>query len=42
MPSPVVGENLYADGGRGIFLINQLMDSVEFGRGGTEITMRKK
>ena len=41
VPSPVVGKNIYADSGRGIFLINQLMDEVRFERGGTEIWMRK-
>jgi serine/threonine-protein kinase RsbW len=39
---PVVGQNLYSDHGRGIFLINQLMDEVKFERGGTEIRMRKR
>jgi serine/threonine-protein kinase RsbW len=42
IPSPVVGQNIYASHGRGIYLINQLMDEVHFGRGGTEITMRKR
>jgi serine/threonine-protein kinase RsbW len=42
LPSPVVGENLYADRGRGIYLINQLMDEVRHERGGTEIWMRKR
>jgi len=42
IPSPVEGERIYLSHGRGIFLINQLMDSVEYGRNGTEITMRKK
>jgi serine/threonine-protein kinase RsbW len=42
VPSPIEGERIYESHGRGIFLINQLMDSVQFGRGGTEITMRKK
>lgn len=41
VPSPVVGENLYADSGRGIFLINQLMDEVRFEKNGTEIWMIK-
>ena len=40
IPSPVVGENIYAEGGRGIYLINQLMDEVRFEKGGTEIHMR--
>lgn len=41
VPSPIVGENIFADGGRGIFLINQLMDEVRFEKGGTEIWMIK-
>ena len=41
IPSPLVGKNLYADGGRGIYLINQLMDEVHYEKGGTEIWMRK-
>jgi serine/threonine-protein kinase RsbW len=42
LPSPLMGENLFASHGRGIYLINQLMDEVSFKRGGTEIHMRKK
>ncbi|HSL16394.1 MAG TPA: ATP-binding protein [Methylomirabilota bacterium] len=42
IPSPVTGENLFSDHGRGIFLINQLMDEVEYRGGGTEIWMRKR
>jgi serine/threonine-protein kinase RsbW len=42
IPNPVMGENVFANHGRGIFLINQLMDEVRFERGGTEIHMRKK
>jgi serine/threonine-protein kinase RsbW len=41
IPSPLVSENIYAEQGRGIFLINQMMDAVEFRRSGTEIHMRK-
>jgi serine/threonine-protein kinase RsbW len=41
VPSPITGQNLYADGGRGIYLINQLMDEVHYSKGGTEIWMRK-
>jgi len=41
IPDPTVGENVYSDHGRGIFLVNQLMDEVHFERGGTEIHMRK-
>ena len=42
LPSPVMGQNIFSKGGRGIFLINQLMDEVTFERGGTEIRMRKR
>jgi serine/threonine-protein kinase RsbW len=41
IPSPVVGQNVFSDHGRGIFLINRLMDEVRFDKGGTEIRMRK-
>ena len=34
--------NLFSTGGRGIYLINQLMDEVRFEKGGTEIHMRTK
>jgi serine/threonine-protein kinase RsbW len=42
IPSPIVGENIFETHGRGIFLINQLMDEVRFERGGTEIHMIKR
>lgn len=42
LPSPVVGEAIFEAHGRGIFLINQLMDDVAFGKRGTEIRMRKR
>jgi serine/threonine-protein kinase RsbW len=42
IPSPIVGKNIFATGGRGIYLINQLMDEVRFEKGGTEIHMRMK
>ncbi len=41
LPSPLVGENIHFEHGRGIFLINLLMDEVRFARGGSEIFMRK-
>lgn len=42
LPSPVTGKQLYAESGRGIYLINQLMDEVRIRQsGGTEIWMRK-
>jgi serine/threonine-protein kinase RsbW len=42
IPSPVVGENIYSNHGRGIFLINELMDEVEFRNNGKEIHMLKR
>jgi serine/threonine-protein kinase RsbW len=42
VPSPVAAEQLFSHHGRGIFLINQLMDHVEFGHGGREIRMHKR
>jgi serine/threonine-protein kinase RsbW len=42
IPGCTVGENLYSNHGRGIFLINQLMDNVEFRKNGTEIRMVKR
>jgi serine/threonine-protein kinase RsbW len=42
LPDPVVGKNLLAGHGRGIFLINQLMEDVRFTfEHGTEIHMRR-
>ena len=41
IPSPIMGQNVYSHHGRGIYLINQLMDEVRFEKGGTEIHMRK-
>jgi anti-sigma regulatory factor (Ser/Thr protein kinase) len=38
----VVGENIYSNHGRGIFLINELMDEVQFHNNGKEIHMRKR
>jgi serine/threonine-protein kinase RsbW len=42
LPDPTAPENVYRDGGRGIYLIRHFMDEVEFDRGGAEIRMRKK
>ena len=41
IPDPTVGENIFSNHGRGIFMINQLMDEVRFEKNGTEIHMRK-
>ena len=42
IPSCTMGENLFSNHGRGIFLINQLMDEVKFRKNGTEIHMVKR
>ena len=42
VPSPLQAQRLYAEHGRGIYLINQLMDEVHFEEGGTEIWMIKR
>jgi len=42
IPSPVAGSNVYSEHGRGIYLINQLMDEVKFLKNGTEIRMIKR
>ncbi len=43
VPNPVTGKNLLAEHGRGIFLINQLMEDVRFDFAhGTAIHMRRK
>lgn len=42
IPDPMIGERIFSSHGRGIFLINRLMDEVRYKRGGTEIHMRKK
>ena len=41
VPNPLAAENLESTHGRGIYLINQLMDEVSFERNGAEIRMRK-
>jgi serine/threonine-protein kinase RsbW len=42
VPSPLVGENIHSEHGRGIYLLNLLMDEIRFDRGGTEIHIRKR
>lgn len=39
---PLAPENMLKPSGRGIFLINGLMDEVEFADGGRQLTMRKR
>jgi serine/threonine-protein kinase RsbW len=42
IPSPTIGQNIFRHHGRGIYLINELMDEVSFHEGGTEIRMVKR
>jgi serine/threonine-protein kinase RsbW len=42
IPNPCEGKNIFSRHGRGIFLINQLMDEVAYHKNGTEIHMIKK
>lgn len=42
VPNPLDEANLLKSSGRGVFLINQLMDRVEFSDRGRELTMRKR
>jgi serine/threonine-protein kinase RsbW len=42
VPDPLAGENVLKSSGRGIFLINQLMDEVAFEDGGRELRMKKR
>lgn len=42
VPNPLEGENLFKPSGRGVFLINGLMDKVEYSDGGREVQMRKR
>jgi anti-sigma regulatory factor (Ser/Thr protein kinase) len=41
VPDPLAGSNVFKASGRGVFLINQLMDEVAFRDGGREVQMRK-
>lgn len=41
LSDPKRSENLYADHGRGVYLIRQLMDEVHFENGGNQIRMWK-
>ena len=41
VPDPLAPGNVFKSSGRGVFLINQLMDEVAFRDGGREVEMRK-
>jgi anti-sigma regulatory factor (Ser/Thr protein kinase) len=42
IPNPLEGDNILKPSGRGVFLINQLMDEVTFADSGREVQMRKR
>ena len=42
VPDPMASENMFKASGRGVYLINQLMDEVGFRDGGREVHMRKR
>ena len=42
VPDPLAGDNLSKGSGRGVFLINQLMDTAEYTDGGRKVLMRKR
>jgi anti-sigma regulatory factor (Ser/Thr protein kinase) len=42
VPNPLATDNLLKPSGRGVFLINQLMDKVEFADRGRQVTMQKR
>lgn len=42
IPNCCAGENVFSSHGRGIYLINQLMDDVQFHKNGAEIHMIKR
>jgi len=41
VPNPLEGDNVLKPSGRGLFLINQLMDTVQFTDSGRQVQMRK-
>jgi anti-sigma regulatory factor (Ser/Thr protein kinase) len=42
VPDPLAPENMLKPSGRGVYLINHLMDEVSFADGGREVQMRKR
>lgn len=42
VPDPTTPENLDRPGGRGVFLMRNLMDEVEFREGGREVHLRRR
>ena len=42
VPDPIHEDNLLRESGRGVFLMRQLMESVNYNKNGNEVTMRMK
>ena len=42
IPDPTVADNIFSAHGRGIFLINHMMDQTEFRKGGRQVVLRKR
>jgi anti-sigma regulatory factor (Ser/Thr protein kinase) len=42
VPDPLSGDNVFRGSGRGVFLINQLMDTAEYTDGGRKVLMKKR
>ncbi len=42
VPDPMAPQNMFKPSGRGVYLINQLMDAVRFSDSGREVEMRKR
>jgi serine/threonine-protein kinase RsbW len=42
IPDPTLAENVFCEHGRGIFLMNRLMDSAEHRLGGRQVVLRKR
>ena len=42
LPDPTKGDNLYKSHGRGVFIMQKFMDSVEYNEKGNRVVMRKK
>lgn len=42
LPDPTHKDNLYAEGGRGVYIIHRLMDNLTYNEKGNRVTMEKK
>ena len=42
IPDPTTAENIFSTHGRGIFLMNRLMDQAEYRLGGRQVVLRKR